>query len=75
MKKNAKIASKNDPTSRGAKIKFHYNLNNGSAPVEVIPVQLYDGKGSKLMVAANIGTGDPVTDSNGNFVPWDNVVN
>lgn len=64
--KNAKVASKNNPSSRGAKIKMFYNSQ------EVVPVK-YIGThiGNGTYMAISLVSGDLVLDSLSKPCKWD----
>lgn len=65
--KNAKVASKNNPSSRGAKVKMYFK-NEEVIPVKYIGTPI--GKGSYMAISL-ASNGALVLDENGNPYNWD----
>lgn len=66
--KQAKTASKNDPTQRGSKAKEKFDSNG-----QLIIPKLFDGtflKKGAYIAGASDGTGEFLRDVNGNPIPW-----
>lgn len=64
--KNAKVASKNNPTSRGSQIKMYFQNQ------EVIPAKFIGSAiGQGVYMAISTPNGDLVTDANGVPYKWD----
>jgi len=62
----AKTASKNNPTTREQAREFTYNGQ------KIKPTKLVTSK-SSFFAAEYDGSGDLVTDANGNILPWDSA--